>query len=272
MKGRKDVNCNFCNKLINRQIWNYGKNQPIKNFFCDNKCKGSRQKLQRERLGYTKDWLFSEYIEKEKTANQIAREIGRDPKRVWEWLRDYEIPTRSRGSQDNGHHFKKGHDSAFKGMNHTKESKEKIRIKSIEDGRVPYLCNGIHWLHANKDRKPASYKGGIAGERQSYASTIPWKKASIAVWVRDNSTCQNCGKEKDFTFKKGDFHIHHIVPFSQSKELRSDLDNLILLCKVCHRWVHSKANKQMLFIASPLVGSADNKNNDKITKNKETQE
>lgn len=245
MSSRKLVNCTQCSKEIKRVVWNYGKNRPILNFFCDNTCKGQWQKEQRESLGYTKDWLIDQYHTQGKSANQIAREVGRDSKRVWEWIRDYGIETRPRGT-DYGQCFQVGQESTFKGKKHKKETKEKIRQKSLEDGRVPYLKDGKHWLH-HEGAVPGNWKGGITPERQAFYSTIEWSEAVKAVWARDNAICQECGKHHNTEKNRGNFHIHHIVSF-KVPELRANVDNLVLLCKSCHRWVHSKKNTKNKWI------------------------
>ena len=85
---KSKVNCSKCGCEIERWIINPVTKKPIKNFFCDTKCKGVWQTEQRESLGFTKEWLINEYVNKGKSANQIAKEIGRDSKRVWEWMRD----------------------------------------------------------------------------------------------------------------------------------------------------------------------------------------
>ena len=244
-KGRKDVNCTWCNKSINRQIWNYGKNRPIEIFFCDNVCKGSWQKNQRELLGFTKEWLISEYHEKRKSANQIAREVGRDTKRVWEWIRDYGIETRPRGT-DYGNLFIKGQESAFKGMIHTEETKENLKKISLKDGRVPFLKDGKHWLQ-HDDAVHPNWKGGVTPDRQAVYSSEEWVDAVKEVWARDNATCQRCTKKHNTKEARGTFHIHHIVSF-MVKPLRTEPSNLILLCRPCHLWVHSNKNENNHFI------------------------
>lgn len=248
MAVRKDVSCTQCGRKINRVVWNYGKNRPIKTFFCDNVCKGQWQKAQREAQGYTREWLENQYCQKGKSANQIAREIGRDPKRVWEWIKDYGMETRPRGT-DYGQHFKPGHDSPFKGLSHRPETKEIFRENRLKDGRVPYLKDGVHWLHHPdfKDREHPNWKGGSTPERQAFYATPDWAEAVKAVWARDNATCQKCGKHHNTCENRGTFHIHHIVSF-MVKELRAEPDNLVLLCKDCHRWVHSKKNTEKHFI------------------------
>lgn len=236
---KEKVNCSECSAEIMRLKWNYGKQRPITQFFCDNTCKGVWQRKQREAQGFTREWLISEYVDHGKSANDIAREIGRDPKRVWEWIRDYGIETRRRGS-DERQQFKKGV-SLRTGCTLSEEHKEKVRQARIKDGRIPCMVNGVHWLHHYADRKPASWKGGISPERQAVYSSREWIDAVKSVWKRDNATCQRCGKHHNTAETRGTFHIHHIVSFAV-KELRTDVSNLVLLCRDCHFFVHSTAN------------------------------
>ena len=44
---------------------------------------------------------------------------------------------------------------------------------------------------------------------------------------RDNYTCQCCGSSENL-------EVHHILNYSDHKELRTDLDNSITLCQCCH--------------------------------------
>ena len=110
---KKLVNCAQCGAEVKRWLTNPNTKQPIKNFFCDTTCKGLWQVSQRESLGFTKEWLIDQYINQKKGANQIGREIGRDGKRVWEWLLRYDITTRPRG-HDTSHLPKDG--SATRGF------------------------------------------------------------------------------------------------------------------------------------------------------------
>jgi len=90
-----------------------------------------------------------------------------------------------------------------------------------------------------------NWKGGVTLERQEFYISRQWKKVCQDVWKRDNATCQRCfikRKETDIPF-----HIHHIKSFSD-KQLRADKNNLLLLCEVCHQWVHSKSNLKKEFI------------------------
>ena len=245
MSVRGNVKCTQCGNEINRVLWNYSKNRPMNEFFCNSSCKGDWQKSKRESLGYTKEWLIEQYVNLKRSANDIAREVGRDSKRVWEWLRDYGIETRGRGT-DYGQCFKEGCESTFKGKSHSEETRKKLREQRISDGHVPYLKNGIHWLKHKGAISPA-WKGGITPDRQYFYSSDEWKYSCKAVWKRANAKCERCGKNHNDAKERGTFHIHHIVSF-MVKELRAEVSNLALLCADCHRYVHSKRNVSKEFI------------------------
>ena len=61
-----------------------------------------------------------------------------------------------------------------------------------------------------------------------------WKEIARQVRIRDNMTCQMCGRK----VWGSDSHVHHIVPLSQGGT--TTLDNLILLCSDCHSKVHNR--------------------------------
>lgn len=194
-----------------------------------------------------KEWLFNEYITNKKSCDEIAISEKRDPKTIWTWVKKFEIPTRKRGAESSGGTFVKGHKKGV-GRVHTKETKEKIKQARLKDGHVPYLNkDGVHWLKGKTGKTHPCYKGGLTPERQSVYSSETWSEVVKQVWKRDNAYCQNCGKHHNTEKNRGNFHIHHIVSF-QIKELRTELDNLVLLCKECHIWVHSKKNINKKFI------------------------
>lgn len=199
-----------------------------------------------------KEWLINEYITKKRTCNDIAKELNKDPKTIWSWLKKNEIPTRSRGGDSSSGSFKKG-SNLWLGKKHKQETKDKIRDARIKDGHVPYLRNGEHWLKSVETKDHPNYKCGLPPERQSFYSSREWSEAVKKVWQRDKAICQKCGKHHNEEKNRGNFHIHHLVSF-QVRELRCEVSNLILLCKDCHRWVHSKKNINKQFIK--------NKNND----------
>jgi 5-methylcytosine-specific restriction endonuclease McrA len=62
------------------------------------------------------------------------------------------------------------------------------------------------------------------------------RDAIVAVWARDGSMCRACGRRvrrsSSGLVDRGE--VHHVVKRSQSKSLRSNPDNLVLLCRPCH--------------------------------------
>ena len=84
-----------------------------------------------------------------------------------------------------------------------------------------------------------NWKGGVTPERQALYSSLEWAEVVKVVWARDKAICQRCGEPGK--------HIHHIVSFAVP-ELRADADNLILLCRDCHSWVHSRKNTEGEFV------------------------
>ena len=234
--------CTYCGKPIKRYPSKSG------NYFCDQNCKAEYPQLQKP---ISKEELYDLYIEQRLSANKIAEIVHRDPKRVWEWLKEYDIPTRPRGT-DHGQCFHRGEPSRFKGKHLSEESKDKIRQARMKDGHVPYLINGIHWLHAT-GKKPPSWKGGVTPERQKIYSSKKWKQCVKEVWKRDNAICQMCGEKYNLMDRSKHFHIHHMYSFAEFPYLRMNPDNLVLLCPNCHHFVHSKKNVNNDFMTKPMT-------------------
>ncbi len=58
-----------------------------------------------------------------------------------------------------------------------------------------------------------------------------WENRREQVFKRDKGRCQKCGRNKYRS--KVPFHIHHVIPRSE-KEGYHSLENLIVLCEICH--------------------------------------
>lgn len=205
-----------------------------------------KNKKEREAAGITKEWLSDQYFNKGKNCTDIGLLVGRDPKSVWTWMKEYGFNLRKRGAESSPGTFSKGHKKGI-GRIHTDETKNKIREARMRDGHVPYLKNGKHWMDWLDKSNHPQWKGGISPERQAVYSSLEWISAVKEIWKRDNATCQRCKKRHNTKTNRGTFHIHHIESF-KVKEKRTDVNNLVLLCNVCHRWVHSKNNTKKLFI------------------------
>ena len=161
-----------------------------------------------------KDWLINEYVTKERSTMEIANEFGVTDSAILFWLRRHKIPRRNISEA------------------------RKVKYWGAKGADNP-LWNKFGELNPQ-------WKGGITAERQSFYSSQEWKTACITIWKRDDSTCQRC------KLRKADspdipFHIHHIVSF-KNKELRGNINNLVLVCEPCHHFIHSRKNINNEFI------------------------
>lgn len=87
-----------------------------------------------------------------------------------------------------------------------------------------------------RGKKHYRWKGGITpiyiNERNKYKLSIEYRLWREAIFARDNWTCQKCN------IKGGKLHPHHIQNWSSNKELRTSIENGIILCEKCHRLFH----------------------------------
>jgi hypothetical protein len=237
---RMTVSCHVCSAQIVRNV----RIASPQTFFCSMACKAEYQTWSRP---INKEDLRRMYLDEGMSAVDIAKIVGRDAKSVWNWLKWDGVPTRPRGS-DERQHFKKGHDLCV-GRVHSAETREKIRQARLDDGsKGLFLPNGDHVLKGKIGKDHPSWQGGVTPLRNAFYASDEWKSACVAIWKRDNATCQNCSiKQSDVDRKKYAFHIHHIKSFARYPELRANPENLVLLCRPCHLWVHSKKNVENKF-------------------------
>lgn len=86
---------------------------------------------------------------------------------------------------------------------------------------------------ANKGKKGAGWKGGITPKNQIIRTSAKYKDWRLAVFKRDNWTCQECGARSG-NGKKVILNADHIKPFYKHIELRFKLTNGRTLCRPCH--------------------------------------
>lgn len=109
----------------------------------------------------------------------------------------------------------------------SKEKKEESRIKismarKMEGafvGRKNPMFNSKRFGELNPN-----WKGGITEDR----NTEEYRQWRMAVFERDNYTCQCCGKKTHY------LEAHHLDNYAEYKDKRFDVDNGILLCRWCH--------------------------------------
>jgi len=167
----------------------------------------------RDRKPYwDKEWLYREYVTNSRSAEDIAKQFNITEAAILYHLRKLEIPRRDM--------------TDIRAKKHWGSSGE---------------MNG---MFGRTGEDSSNWKGGVTPERQALYCSQEWADAVKTVWKRDNATCQRCGKHRE---NIAIMHIHHIVSFADSVELRTEPDNLILLCKKCHNWIHSKKNIDKIY-------------------------
>ena len=157
---------------------------------------------------WDKEWFEDEYNKKNRSMIEIANQFDVTENAIQYWAKKHGIKTRTMQE-----------------------------VRSIKHWGLAGEQNG---MYGKRGEDTPNWKGGVTPERQALYRTDEWKQAVKTVRKRDGSICQLCEKKQN---KKSKFHIHHIIPFADAVELRCDPNNLVLLCKECHNWVHS--NKYM---------------------------
>lgn len=159
----------------------------------------------------------------------------------------------------------------------SRENLKKAIEARVKKGRTSKACDGcgsICYIHMAQVRKGWKYcswdcrKKNMVGSKGSNAGGGKWmigegninfKHGQSAiranrdltkvnqwrrrVFARDKFKCQRCGYSKGKIFR-----AHHVAPWAEFPDKRFDLNNGITLCDPCHRWVHSKANKEKEFL------------------------
>lgn len=253
--------CETCGKEVAR-----GGSKPAR--FCSKECMAVWQRTQKP---VDREWLYQKYVVEKIGAYKIAKMVNRNAGQVRQWLIGYGIPIREKWQGNvpsGGKHqdeqwlrdeYGKGRSIAeiaelaevvpatiFRYMKKfglpTRSAAETLRLQ----GRTNGLSGIDNPMYGKRGVESSNWQGGVTPERQAFYSSIEWAEVVPVIWKRDEAACQRCGK-KPVGKGNNDFHIHHIASFSV-RHLRAEPSNLVLLCKECHTWVHSKANKAKLFI------------------------
>ena len=155
-----------------------------------------------------KDWLYQKYVVDQLSCAEIAESQQCTEANILYWLRKHGIERRS--------------------------------IQEVREIKYWGAAGDKNGMYGRTGEDNPQWKGGITPDRQAVYVSREWKAAALAVRERDGRLCQACGEHKDL-------QIHHIAGF-EHKELRTDKNNLILLCRGCHIWVHSRANTERRFL------------------------
>lgn len=128
-----------------------------------------------------------------------------------------------------------------KGRKLSKEWKEKIS-KALKGRNFGFkFVKGYKQSEEHKKRR-GLYKRGVdccnwRGGKQREKHNGDWRytKWRMAVFTRDNWTCQFCGARNHIGLGESIYlEAHHIKQWANFPELRYDINNGITLCKKCH--------------------------------------
>ena len=113
-------------------------------------------------------------------------------------------------------------------------NKSKITFNSFHNGSRCNKCGvektmgekSVHWNYNLTDEEREANKS-----RLSDVVYIRWRKN---VFIKDDYVCCKCDQ------KGGKLNAHHILNYSNYKQLRLDINNGITLCVNCHKKFHKK--------------------------------
>lgn len=135
---------------------------------------------------------------------------------------------------------------------HTEESKRKIGLSKLgKPGPKHSLETRLKMSIGKRGDKCHLWKGGIGKKNKLARHTVEYKIWRELVFERDDWTCQVCNR------RGGELHPHHIKPFAEFENLRTDINNGITLCAgrtkdTCHGLadyltnIHAPTNREEL--------------------------
>lgn len=168
-----------------------------------------------EALYRNKQWL-EEQLQQGLHADQMAELAGCSVEAIKKWVYAYELSLNKRPTP-----FQKGFTPWNKGkpgyqLDLSPESLEKRRENAI--------------LSTKRGPESNFWKGGSSDHRELIGAWT--RQIAPQVHHKFNYICQRCG------CKGGELHAHHLVPVFADESLAYKFENLVSLCKDCHKYIH----------------------------------
>lgn len=161
-----------------------------------------------------KRYLEIEYLDKGRSASEIAGDNGVTENAVLFWLSKHGIPRRT-----------------------VSEARKLKKWGSVGSDNPMFGKCG--------DKNPRWIDGSSPERQKMYARSF-WKEIIKTIYKRDNYKCLRCHKGHT---KGNRLHAHHVKPWAGNPSSRFSLSNIITLCGDCHQWVHSLKNKNNEFLS-----------------------
>lgn len=186
-------------------------------------------------------WLRHQYVQDEKTAAEIAEAIGCSPSAVQNWLNKHGVQI------DKNRYFRSDKLADRDWLREQYVEKERTGYEIADECDCSFSVV-YEWIR--KHGIETGYNGGLSGDehpRWSGGQTpygAGWNESKReTVRERDDYTCQNprCSvTQSEHQDEHGEkLHVHHLRKARKidDPEERNDPENLITLCRACHkRW------------------------------------
>lgn len=259
-----NVQCDFCNIIKQMKYKDYLNLQS--ELYCCPDCLMHKKKYRDENgklcfmeIPYrNKEWLYNEYIIKNRMAKEIADDYSINPRTLREWISKFGLNKygnlKNELSKEDLHkmYFVEHMTSEEIASKYNTTGNTVIALLKEYGYKVPTRSELLNIYYTKKGGiekvrktqstmenriKSSCRQRGIAIEDFDGFSTTEehmarnntyYKEWIRKVFERDNYTCQCCGK------RGGNLNAHHLYNFSEYKNLRYDINNGITLCEKCH--------------------------------------
>lgn len=121
------------------------------------------------------------------------------------------------------------------GNKHSTQTRNKIGLAG--KGRVATKATRRKMSLSHLGSKSSFWKGGVDQKAYKHYRNLDYKLWRESVYLRDDYTCQDCGKKGVF------LHPHHIKSYTHYPSLRYVVKNGVSMCKECHMSFHGLTKK-----------------------------
>lgn len=153
-------------------------------------------------------YLVEQYVEKKRSAKDIAVEHGVTENAILFWLTKLKIQRRTM-----------------------------VEVRSVKHWGLPGAANPMFGRCGSDNPR---WIDGSSPERQRLYARSFWRELVLAVYKRDGFKCVRCGKSRAADRR---LHAHHVRPWAGNPDARFDLANILTVCQPCHNWIHSRKNR-----------------------------
>jgi len=203
-----------------------------------------------------RDWLYCEYIGKERSTYDIAKSCDVSQVTISNWLKKHDIPARHQPWSDEERSLliELAPEMTFKEMSEDgilNRSYNAIRLQAIKDHVTSSYDPSelseetcIKISCSLRDIGRDEFDGFKDTEQSKIRKGKQYQDWRLAVFERDNYTCKAEDCPYCHNTRGGTLHAHHIVPQSTHPYKRFEVSNGITYCADYHMSVHTKSKKK----------------------------